>query len=390
MKASRRKFLGTGLAMATLPLIGRHSAVLPAVAQRAQPASSGKHKVIYDQDHRGPLTTDTVGTLMLLQAQNVEILGITIVAGDQFVRQETAYALRLLELMGRTEIPVHMGAESPLLNTRAEAQARYEMFGARHREGFLGAFNKEHPDEVTPLPPPYNRFAQIKAQEEHAVDFIIRTVRQYPNQVIIYCGGPLTNLALAAMLAPDIVPITREVVFMGGGIHHSTSSFNVYFDAEAAKIAFRAGWPKFSVVTVDLAETMHMGDDGMVDEIVTRGHAPISEFFRLYEQKRHQDNPNLRWFRLPDEMMAAQIIDPTIFGGYDEMYVDVVTENTGQYGSTQWWDKNWATGMIKGTPLEGQNNPSPRAKIVHVLKDIDKKRFRKLFVGLLTSPIRRA
>jgi inosine-uridine nucleoside N-ribohydrolase len=83
--------------------------------------------------------------------------------------------------------------------------------------------------------------------------------------VTVYCGGPMTNLALAAMLAPDIVPITKEVIFMGGGIHHSTSSVNVYFDAEAAKIGFRAGWPKFTLVTTDLAEQVHMQDDGKVD-----------------------------------------------------------------------------------------------------------------------------
>ena len=77
-----------------------------------------------------------------------------------------------------------------------------------------------------------------------------------------------------------------------------------------------------------------MGDAGMVDEIVAKGPSPINELFRLYEQKRHQDNPNLRWFRLPDEMMAAQIIDPSVFGGVDPMYVDVVVEQSGQYGST--------------------------------------------------------
>src|SRR5712692_1686226 len=99
-------------------------------------------KVIYDQDHRGPLSTDTVATLMLLQSEAVELLGITTVAGALWVKQATAYALRLLELMGRAEIPVFMGADRPLLNTKAEAQKRYELFGARRLEGFLGTFNR--------------------------------------------------------------------------------------------------------------------------------------------------------------------------------------------------------------------------------------------------------
>jgi inosine-uridine nucleoside N-ribohydrolase len=221
------------------------------------------------------------------------------------------------------------------------------------------------------------------------VDFIIRTVRAHPHEVTIYCGGPLTNLALAVMMAPDIVPLTEEVVFMGGGIYHATSSFNVYFDAEAAKIAFRAPWPKFTVVSVDLAETVHMADDGKVDWIADHAPFPIKELFRDHEQKPHRDNPSLRSFRMPDEMMAAQIIDPTIFTDSEEMYLDVYTDNDGHYGDTTFWDKNWQE-KNSNTPLRGQNRPSPKAGRVLVLKDLDKKRFRELFVDLMTRPIRKA
>jgi inosine-uridine nucleoside N-ribohydrolase len=305
---------------------------------------------------------------------------------------ETAYALRLLELMGRTEVPVFMGAQEPLLNTKAEAQMRYQMFGSRTLgyEGYLGCFAKDggSRDDIEPLPPPYSRFAQLKAQHESAADFIIRTIRAHPNEVTMYCGGPMTNLALAAMLAPDIVPITKEVIFMGGGLHHSTSSVNVYFDAEAAKIAFRAGWPKLTLVTTDLAEQVHMQDDAKVDYIVDHAHAPIDELFRRFEQKPQRDNPQRQSFRMPDEMMAAHAIDPSIFGGFDEMYIDIVTHNDGHYGDTLFWDANWRDAN-KGTPLAGQNNPSIKAGRVEVLKAIDKKRFRELFVDLMTRPINR-
>jgi inosine-uridine nucleoside N-ribohydrolase len=351
--------------------------------------SGGKKKVIYDQDHRGPLSTDTVATLMLLQADNIELLGICTVSCDMWAKQETAYALRLLELMGRTEIPVFMGAQEPLLNTKAEAQLRYQMFGSRSlgNEGYLGAFAKDAAgrDELAPLPLPYNRFAQIKAQPEPAADFIIRTIRANPNEVTIYCGGPMTNLALAVMLAPDIVPITKEVIFMGGGLHHSTSSVNVYFDAEAAKIGFRAGWPKFTLVTTDLAEQVHMQDDGKVDAIVERAQSPIADLFREYEQKPQRANPQRRSFRMPDEMMAAHVIDPSIFTDYDDMFIDIVTHNDGHYGDTSFWSANWKS---ENGELAGQNAPSLKAGRVQVLKGIDKKRFRELFIDLMTKPIR--
>lgn len=354
------------------------------------PAVPGtKKKLIYDQDHRGPLSTDTAATLMLLQADNIDLLGICTVSCDMWAKQETAYALRLLEIMDRTEIPVFLGAQEPLLNTKAEAQMRYQMFGARSLgdEGYLGSFAKDAPgrDEVNPLPPPYDRFAQIKAQPEPAADFIIRTIRANPGEVTMYCGGPMTNLALAVMLAPDIVPITKEVIFMGGGIHHSTSSVNVYFDAEAAKICFRAGFPKFTVVITDLAEQVHMQDDGKVDEIVARAQSPIADLFREYEQKPQRANPQRRSFRMPDEMMAAHAIDPAIFTGYDEMHIDIVTHNDGHYGDTSFWDADWKD---RGGELAGQNNPAIKAGRVQVPNGIDKKRFRELFTDLMTRPIR--
>jgi purine nucleosidase len=366
-----------------------HSSMFSALQQTSS-GSSGKKKLIYDQDHRGPLSTDTVATLMLLQAGNIDLLGICTVTCDMWAKQETAYALRLLEIMGRPEVPVYMGAQEPLLNTKAEAQMRYQMFGSRTlgNEGYLGCFAKDggNRDEVTPLPPPYGRFAQINAQPEPAADFIIRTIRTHPNEVTVYCGGPMTNLALAAMLAPDIVPITREVIFMGGSMHRSTSSVNVYFDAEAAKIGFRAGWPKLTLVTADLAEEVHMQDDGKVDYIVEHAHAPIADLFRNFEQKAQRANPQRRSFRMPDEMMAAHVIDPTVFSGFDEMYIDIVTDNDGHYGDTSFWDGNW-NDIGKGTDLAGQNNPSIKAGRVQLLKGIDKNRFRELFIDLMTRHI---
>ena len=359
----------------------------------APTGSGGKKKLIYDQDHRGPLSTDTVATLMLLQADNIDLLGICTVTGDMWAKQETAYALRLLELMGRPEVPVYMGAQEPLVNTKAEAQMRYQMFGSRTlgNEGYLGCFAKDggSPDEVEPLPPPYSRFAQIHAQPEPAADFIIRTIRANPSEVTVYCGGPMTNLALAVMLAPDIVPITKEVVFMGGSMHRSTSSVNVYFDAEAAKIGFRAGWPKLTVVSADLAEEVHMQDDGKVDYIVDHAQSPITDLFRDFEQKPQRANPQRKSFRMPDEMMAAHVIDPTIFDGFDEMYVDIVTHNDAHYGDTSFWDGNWRE-VGEGTRLSGQNNPSIKAGRAQLLKGLDKNRFRELFIDLMTRPIQRS
>ena len=88
-----------------------------------------------------------------------------------------------------------------------------------------------------------------------------------------------------------------------------------------------------------------------MDAIVNRAHAPIADLFRLYEQMPQRANPKRQSFRMPDEMMAAHVIDPTIFGGFDDMYIDIVTHNDGHYGDTSFWDANWrGIGGTAGLP----------------------------------------
>ena len=100
---------------------------------------------------------------MMLQADNIDLLGITLVTGDAWMKQEMAFTLRLLEMMGRTEIPVYAGAEFPMLNTKEEWQLRQQLYGGHRLDPWMGAFNRANggPDEIKPLPPPYDRFANL-------------------------------------------------------------------------------------------------------------------------------------------------------------------------------------------------------------------------------------
>ena len=251
MSTTRREFIktvGAAIASSQIPpetaAMARRRASCRAAPRRSNPAR--KRKVIYDQDNSGPFGTDILGTLMMLQADNVDLLGITLVTGDAWMKQEMAYTLRLLEMMGRTEIPVYAGAEFPMLNTKEEWQLRQQLYGGHRLDPWMGAFNRTNggPNEIKPLPPPYDRLANIKSQQDHAARFIIKTVRENPGQVTIYAGGPLTNLALAIALAPDIVPLVPEVVIMGTGFHMFTNAFNIFFDPESARKVLRAAWPK--------------------------------------------------------------------------------------------------------------------------------------------------
>ena len=393
MSVTRRDFIKTtGAAIAGSQLVG-----VPVASGSIGPSQTPpkKRKVIYDQDNTGPLGTDMQGLLMLLQADNIDLLGITVVTGDAWLKQELAYTLRLLEMMGRTEVPVFAGAEFPLINTKEEALLRYDLFGGHRLDPHLGAFNRGNtgPDVIKPLPETYGRFAEIKHQQQHAAKFIIDTVRKYPNEVTLYAGSPLTNLALAVKLAPDIVPLVPEVVFMGAGFHHFTNAFNVFFDPEAARIALRAPWPKFTIVTVDLAEEVHIYDELrpgklMVEEIVEKASSPIRDLFAVSLKNFNNGGRKAKGFRLPDEMMSAQIIEPSIFTKSGKFHIEINTSPGPRYGDSMLWDPvDGERAKLAGATPQWPYGPPPSAGQVNVLLDLDRDRMKQLFVELMTKPI---
>jgi purine nucleosidase len=415
MSTTRREFIKTvGAAIATSQILPEPATMGAGAAPLLTPdltplRSDAKRKVIYDQDNSGPFGTDILGTLMMLQADNIDLLGITIVTGDAWMKQEMAFTLRLLEMMGRTEIPVYAGAEFPMLNTKEEWQLRQQLYGGHRLDPWMGAFNRTSggPNEIKPLPPPYDRLANLKAQQDHAARFIIKTVRENPGEVTIYAGGPLTNLALAIALAPDIVSLVPEVVIMGTGFHMFTNAFNIFFDPESARKVLRAAWPKCSVVTVDIAEEIHEGDEftpgrRMIEEIASRAESPISDLFQMHAVEPLRRDPKMHFFRMADEMIAAQVIDASVFTKSEQMYVDICTTPGPRYGDSMFWPKNWqdipdagksvsaADRRVFVDPRQFYLGPPPSAGLVNVLLEVNHDRFKKLFVDLMTKPIRKA
>lgn len=414
MTTTRREFIQTvGAAIASSRTASQTPPADALAIATAQPDSvppaqtNGKRKVIYDQDNAGPFGTDILGTLMMLQAPNIDLLGMTLVTGDAWMRQEMAYTLRLLEMMGRTEVPVYPGAELPMLNTKEEWQLRLQLFGGHRLDPWLGAFNHLNggPDDVEDLPMPYDRVANLKPRQEHAARFIAKAVRDHPGEVTIYAGGPLTNVALAIALAPDILPLVPEIVIMGAGFHTFTNTFNIFFDPEAARKVLRAPWPKCTVVTVDLAEEIHESDEiapgrSMAAEIASGAQRPISDLFQRYALEPMRQNPNKPLFRMADEMVAAQIIDPSIFTKSEQMYVDICCTPGPRYGDSMFWPRDWqaapdaekhalsaADQRIFVAPGQFYLGPPPSAGLVNVLLEVDHARFKRLFVDLMTRPL---
>src|SRR6201984_2024048 len=172
-----------------------------------------RRKVIIDQDCSGPGGSNMQTLLLLIQSPQVEVLGISVVSGNQWRDEEVAHTLRLLELIGRTDIPVLRGAEFPLVRTRLEALQWQQRYG---KVAFAGAWDDRWWHEASVVPPIPEGTPSAKTADEDAAHFLIRMVHKYPHEVTIYEGGPMTNLALAISLDPHFAELAQEAVFMGG------------------------------------------------------------------------------------------------------------------------------------------------------------------------------
>ena len=166
-----------------------------------------RRKVIINQDCSGPGGSNLQTVALMIQSPQVEVLGITVVSGDQWRDEEVAHTLRLLEIMGRTDIPVVPGALYPLVHRRDEAQRWQQLYG---KLAYTGAWDDRWWHEPTVVPHLPEGQPTTKPSDEDAPHFLIRMVRKYPHEVTIYEGGPMTNLALAISLDPQFPVRSRS------------------------------------------------------------------------------------------------------------------------------------------------------------------------------------
>jgi len=178
-----------------------------------------KRKIIIDQDAAGPAGTDQQSILLLIQSPQTEVLGITVVTGDAWLKSEVAHTLRTLELIGRTDIPVVPGAEYPLVRRKRETELWEQRFGSI---AWVGAWTPRvyhPPDELGQFP---EGKPTTKPSDEDAAHFLVRMVHKFPGEVTIYEGGPMTNLALAISIDPEFPKLARELIFMGASLNPQT------------------------------------------------------------------------------------------------------------------------------------------------------------------------
>lgn len=334
-------------------------------------ASSGKRKVIIDQDALGPGGSDQQAILLLVQSPQTEVLGVTVVTGDGWLKEEVAHTLRMLEIVGRSDIPVVPGAEYPLVRSKEETEQWEQQYGSTP---WVGAWTPRHyhpPDQLGEMP---EGRPTTKPADEDAAHFLLRMVRKYPHEITIYEGGPMTNLALAISIDPDFAGLAKELVFMGGSLNPKTDDpefvntprheFNLWFDPEAAHIVLRAPWKKIVCTTVDISIKTRLTQELL--NRVKAGNVPASRYVGSYSHLFGQYN------YLWDELTALAWLDPSLITAKESRYLDVDLSRGASYGNTLSWSD--------------QDKPNVVGPLIEVQVDLDTERFYKMFVDLLTSP----
>ena len=278
-------------------------------------------KIIIDTD---PGQDDAVAILLALASpEDMEVLGITCVAGNVPLDLTTKNARIVCELSGKTDVPVYAGCDRPLVR---------DLVTAEHVHGKTGLDGPDLPDPTMPL------------AEGHAVAFIIDTLRSHGPGTITLCPlGPLTNIATALEEAPDIADRVAKIVLMGGGYFEGgnitpAAEFNIYVDPQAADIVFKSGIP-IVVIPLDVTHkalvtaerNAAFRDLGTPVGIAV---AQMTEFFERFDKEKYGSEGA----PLHDPCVTAYLIRPELFMGR-HINVEIETDSELTMGMTvaDWW-----------------------------------------------------
>ncbi len=278
-------------------------------------------KIIIDTD---PGQDDAVAILLALASpEELEVLGITAVAGNVPLALTSKNARIVCELAGKADVPVFAGCEAPL---------KRRLVTAEHVHGKTGLDGVVLPEPRMPL------------QRAHAVDFLIDTLRAAPEGEITLCPlGPLTNIATAFARAPDIAGRVREIVLMGGAYFEvgnitPAAEFNIYVDPEAAEIVFGSGVP-LTVMPLDVTHKALVTKPRLeafaalgtrVGEVV----ASWTRFFERFDVEKYGSEGA----PLHDPTVIAWLLRPELFSGrHINVEIETVSELTRGMTVADWW-----------------------------------------------------
>ncbi len=329
------------------------------VALLASSAASATKKVIIDTD---PGTDDAMALMLALNSPELDVRAITVVPGNVTAQQGLENALRLASLANRCDIPVAAGAQHPLFQ---------KLITAEFWHGKNGLANIELP------------LSKCKVDARFGPDLIIQMVHAAPHELTLLPVGPLTNIALAVLKDPSIVPLVKEVILMGGSITggnvNAAAEANIYNDPEAAQIVFEAGWP-LTMVGLDVGDKTLFSRQHLAQ--LRQTHGPINDFMvqitdflvTLSEKFGSGGTP------MYDPLAVGVAIDAT-FVKAPPLRVGVETRGDFTRGETVANRRGFVErNVLHGDRyiIEGADKVEPNAK---VCVEVDAERFLQLFIS---------
>ena len=327
----------------------------------------GKEPVVFDTDS-GLFGDDGAALVMLLRSPSlVNVQGVTIVPGNVWGPQGAEYMIHILDLLKRANVTVAMGADGPLIHTAAMAKEWERRWGTL---SYIGAFAQ---NAAVVNSAPGSKLATRKPRRD-AVSLLISEIERHPGEVTILALGPMTNIALALCMKPDIDTKIKRIVFMGGNIRvpgnaSNAAEFNFWFDPEAARIVLRSRIPNKTMFGLDICNLARIRK-AEFDQIAA-AHTPITELFREDLGNRYPGflkKPDASGY-LWDSLAAAYLLDPDFVTRFESRYIDVQTAWGQFYGST--------------IPLD--RRVAPAATPVTVMLGLDFKRVFALYKDRLTK-----
>ncbi len=304
----------------------------------ALPSAEAGAPVLIDSDMT-ELFDDGIAMIMLERAPETELLGISVATGNAWVEDGTAFALRQLEGLEVTDVPVAMGQPFPYMLERfRDIDRETRLFGRGH-DAYNGAAGYDRPkDWQTAYRRWYKEAPTLTPVDEPAEDFIIRNLKEHPGEVTILAIGPCTNLAKAVEKAPEIVPLAKRIVYMGGAFFQQgnvtpAAEFNIWIDPQSAKEVMRAPWAEQIIVPLDACEKVRMTPERFrqyQESIEKPLFAEMMARHYLAEYLASGAGPVFLW----DVLAAALIIDPTVITEEITLPVDVNDVRSPSFGQT--------------------------------------------------------
>lgn len=261
-------------------------------------------KLLIDTD---PGVDDALAILMAFADPAVEVLGLTVAAGNVGLPHTVRNALRLVETAD-LDLPVHPGCAAPILPPPESAAF------VHGQDGFGDAGLPEPARAASPV---------------HAVDAILEASRRHAGELTLVCLGPLTNLAVALMIDPTLPTRMRRLVVMGGAVdgrgntERIKAEFNIGFDPEAADVVFRR-WPRFELV--DWEATLAHGIPFERLEGWLAAETPAARLMRAIAEKRHawvRAHRSATHSHLADALAMAVVLEPALVVDAEERHVGV-------------------------------------------------------------------